>query len=89
MKSIDGCKPFKKILNKPAIINNRDRNYSKFPDSNDLFTLTIDGQINFELSSKICIKIVKANYNAKLINLFSSEYFDILRNKMGWLGKIR
>ena len=74
---------------RPIVLKSNEQIELKFPNPSDIFTLTIDGQINFELSSKICIKIVKANYNAKLINLFSSEYFDILRNKMGWLGKIR
>ncbi len=56
---------------------------------NDEFSLTIDGQISFELNKSICVKIVKASHDAKLINLVDSSYFDTLRTKMGWSGNVR
>ena len=56
---------------------------------NDDFSLTIDGQISFELNESTCIKIIKAAHGAKLIHLFNSNYFDTLRSKMGWFGNSR
>jgi len=48
--------------------------------------LTIDGQVGFPLQEMDLIKIHKAPFQAHLIRLRESLFFEVLRTKLGWRG---
>ena len=52
-------------------------------------SLTIDGQIQEVISSKIRVLVKKSNRYAYLIKFKESDYFKTLRNKMAWKGNMR
>ena len=52
-------------------------------------SLTIDGQIQKVISSKIRVLVEKSNCSAYLVKFKESDYFKTLRNKMAWKGNMR
>ena len=74
---------------RPIVLRGSENIELKFPDSSENFSLSVDGQVRFEINKDTNVIIAKTKYNAKLINLLNSSYFDTLRTKMGWSGNIR
>ncbi len=52
--------------------------------SGDHVYLTIDGQVGLPLKINDKVKIQKADYTTKFVNLYDRDYFYILRSKMKW-----
>ena len=74
---------------RPIVLRGNENIELKFPDSSENFSLSVDGQVRFEINKDTNVTIAKTKHNAKLINLLDSSYFDTLRTKMGWSGNIR
>ena len=61
----------------------------KFLDPFDGMALAVDGQIRIEMDDYANVTISRSDYYAQLINLPDSNYFKMLRKKMGWTGNVR
>jgi NAD+ kinase len=46
--------------------------------------LTIDGQEGFPLQPGDVVRVVRAEQRARLVRVVSTDFFEILRRKMGW-----
>ena len=59
-----------------------------FPDRKVSRTLTIDGQVDFEIKDTMKINILTSKKKVHFLLTKESNYFNKLRNKMGWLSSI-
>ena len=59
-----------------------------FPDKRATRTLTIDGQVDFEIKDNMKINISTSKKKVHFLLTKESNYFNKLRNKMGWLNSI-
>ena len=57
-----------------------------FPDERISRTLTIDGQVDFEIGDDMKINISTSKKKVHFLLTKESNYFNKLRNKMGWLN---
>ena len=57
-----------------------------FPDERISRTLTIDGQVDFEIEDDMKIDISTSKKKVHFLLTKESNYFNKLRNKMGWLN---
>ena len=57
-----------------------------FPDERISRTLTIDGQVDFEIEDDMKINISTSKRKVYFLLTKESNYFNKLRNKMGWLN---
>ena len=57
-----------------------------FPDERISRTLTIDGQVDFEIEDDMKINISTSKKKVHFLLTKESNYFNKLRNKMGWLN---
>ena len=59
-----------------------------FPDKKSSRTLTIDGQIDFEVKEEMEVSVKVSKKKAYFLLTEESNYFNKLRNKMGWFSSI-
>ena len=71
------------------VLPSKDNISIKFNHNQVGMTISVDGQIQRNLDFSNSIYIGKANYSAKFIKLYSSDYYKTLRSKMGWAGNVR
>ena len=74
------------LTNRPIIVSGKSSISIKPIFETNKITLTIDGQIKFDLlhSDKLVVK--KAPYALKLISSSENDFFAILRKKLKWSG---
>ena len=74
------------LTNRPIIVSEKSSISIKPIFETSKITLTIDGQVKFDLlhSDKLVVK--KAPYTLKLISLPENNFFAILRKKLKWSG---
>ena len=54
-----------------------------------IIALTLDGQVRLEIDSSAVVTTRRANWNINMVRLPDSDYFQVLRTKMGWSGEAR
>ncbi|MBT3759501.1 MAG: NAD(+)/NADH kinase [Candidatus Marinimicrobia bacterium] len=74
---------------RPIVISSDDLITANFFEEQSSITVTIDGQVSVPVDYSCEIKIKKAKFTAKMIQLPDSLYFETLRQKMGWHGNVR
>ncbi len=74
---------------RPITISAEEEIVARFFEDQSSITITVDGQISIPVDYATRITIRKAEYSARLIRLPGSSYFQTLRKKMGWQGKVR
>ena len=62
---------------------------ARFFEEQSSISITVDGQVSIPVDYATRIIIKKSDYSAKLIRLPNNSYFQTLRKKMGWQGKVR
>ncbi len=60
-----------------------------------IIALTLDGQVRLEIDNSAVVTTRRANWNINMVRLFippsaepDSDYFQVLRTKMGWSGDV-
>ena len=74
---------------RPIIVSKEETINISFDREYDGIFCTIDGQIRFELSSDSKINIMTSKNVFNMIKFNDSDYYNTLRTKMGWVGKLR
>lgn len=59
----------------------------RFDEDQENLTLTLDGQVNIEIGNKAVVTTRRARWNIPLVRLEDSDYYEVLRSKMGWSGE--
>ena len=74
---------------RPIVLSDKTILNITFPDHSPKIGLSVDGQIKYDIDSNTEIRILKANYYARLIQFSFNKYFSSLKNKMGWVNEVR
>jgi len=61
----------------------------RFDPDQEGMSMTLDGQVKFEINSQAVITSRQANWQLQMVRLPDTDYFHILRTKMGWSGEAR
>ncbi len=61
----------------------------RFERSEDNIALTLDGQVRIEIDNQAIVTIRRAEWDIHMVRLPDSDYFQLLRTKMGWSGEAR
>jgi NAD+ kinase len=71
------------------IVPSSDKVVIRFKETQEGMGLTLDGQVKVEIDSKAVLTTRRASWNIQMIRLPDSDYFHVLRTKMGWSGEAR
>lgn len=74
------------LTNRPLIVPDTATLTVRLDQGDSEVLLTVDGQAGMELAENDLILIRKSPYFLNMIILPDWDYFDILRNKLGWRG---
>ncbi|MFQ6609803.1 MAG: NAD(+)/NADH kinase [Fidelibacterota bacterium] len=74
---------------RPIAISAEEEIEARFFEEQSSITITVDGQLSIPVDYATRIIIKKSNHTARLVRLPDSSYFQTLRKKMGWQGKVR
>jgi len=74
---------------RPIAISAEEEIDARFFDDQSSITVTVDGQVSVPVDYATRITIRKAPFTARLVRLPGSSYFQTLRKKMGWKGRVR
>ena len=61
----------------------------RFEEEQEGIRLMLDGQVNFKIDSQAVVTARRANWNVQMVKLLDSDYYQVLRTKMGWSGEAR
>lgn len=73
---------------RPLIVGENDQVKVKLESNEEKVMVTIDGQEGFVLKPKDEVIIKKSNHRARLITFKEKSFYAILREKLGWSGRI-
>lgn len=59
----------------------------RFDQGQERLSLTLDGQVKFDIDSTAVVTTRQARWTIKLVRLEDSDYYHVLRTKMGWSGE--
>ena len=59
----------------------------RFDPGQERLSLTLDGQVKFDIDSTAVVTTRQARWTIKLVRLEDSDYYHVLRTKMGWSGE--
>jgi len=76
------------LSTRTIVLNGKSDVIIDFPDKKSSRTLTIDGQIDFEVKDEMEINVKVSKKKAYFLLTEESNYFNKLRNKMGWFSSI-
>ncbi len=71
------------------VVPSTDKIVIRFEESKEGIALTLDGQVRLEIDSGAVVTTRRANWNINMVRLLDSDYFQVLRTKMGWSGEAR
>jgi len=71
------------------VVPSTDKIVIRFEESEEGIALTLDGQVRLEIDSKAVVTTRRARWNINMVRLLDSDYFQVLRMKMGWSGEAR
>ena len=75
---------------RPLIIPSTDRVRVNFdPSISRKLSLTVDGQIQKNITTKSDVEVKRSKHSAYLIKFKEDDYFQTLRDKMYWKGNLR
>ncbi|MFB0517303.1 MAG: NAD(+)/NADH kinase [Candidatus Neomarinimicrobiota bacterium] len=70
------------------VVPSTDKIVIRFKEDQEGIALTLDGQVKFEIDSRSVVTTRRATWNINMVRLLDSDYFHILRTKMGWSGDV-
>ena len=73
---------------RPIVVPSMEKVVIRFQSGQENMSLTLDGQAKVEINSMAVVTTRRASYNIKMVRLPDSDYFRVLRTKMGWLGDL-
>ena len=68
------------------VVPSSDRIVIRFQEDQEGIRLMLDGQVNFNIDSQAVVTARRANWNVQMVKLLDSDYYQVLRTKMGWSG---
>ncbi|MCB7130378.1 MAG: NAD(+)/NADH kinase, partial [Candidatus Brocadiales bacterium] len=71
------------------VVPSTDKIVIRFEESEEGIALTLDGQVRLEIDSQAVVTTGRAGWNINMVRLPDSDYFQVLRMKMGWSGEAR
>ncbi|UCD37900.1 MAG: NAD(+)/NADH kinase [Fidelibacterota bacterium] len=71
------------------VVPSTDKIVVRFNETQEGIGLTLDGQVKFEIDSEAVVTTRRATWNINMVRLPDSDYFQVLRTKMGWSGEAR
>ncbi len=72
------------LTNRPIVVPDDATIKIKLINENEGVTLTLDGQIGYQIKQGDTISIRKSTTNFNLVKPLNRNYFDVLRNKLKW-----
>ena len=76
------------LSTRTIVLNGNSNITINFPDKKSSRTLTIDGQVDFKIKDNMEINISTSKKKIHFLLTKESNYFNKLRNKMGWFNSI-
>ena len=76
------------LSTRTIVLNGNSNIMIDFPEKRLSRTLTIDGQVEFEIKDNTKINIMTSDKKVHFLLTKESNYFSKLRNKMGWFSSI-
>jgi NAD+ kinase len=77
------------LTNRPVIIPAASKISANLYTDQPEIIISADSQDVREVPSRSHLELKRAPFNAKLVKLFGSDYFTLLRNKLSWGGDFR
>ncbi len=71
------------------VVPSSDKIVIRFDEEQEGIRLILDGQVNFKIDSQAVVTARRANWNIQMVKLLDSDYYQVLRTKMGWSGEAR
>ncbi|MCH7852574.1 MAG: NAD(+)/NADH kinase, partial [Candidatus Marinimicrobia bacterium] len=68
------------------VVPSSDKIVIRFEEEQEGIRLMLDGQVNFKIDSQAVVTARRANWNVQMVKLLDSDYYQVLRTKMGWSG---
>lgn len=72
---------------RPIVVPSSDRIVLRFQEEQEGVSVILDGQVKLEVDSQAVVTIRRASWNINMLQLPNSDYFQVLRAKMGWSGE--
>ncbi len=72
---------------RPIVVPSSDKIVIRFEPEQEGIGITLDGQIKFEVDSAAVVTARKAGWSVQMVKLPDSDYYRVLRTKMGWSGE--
>ncbi|MEE9465436.1 MAG: NAD(+)/NADH kinase [Candidatus Neomarinimicrobiota bacterium] len=72
---------------RPIVVPSRERIVVRFEEKQEGIGLTLDGQIKLEIDSQAVVTARRASWDIQMVRLLDSDYYQVLRTKMGWSGE--
>jgi NAD+ kinase len=71
------------------VVDSADRTYQMVvPQPNDATSVVVDGQVIGEVTTDDRIRVKRAPYTFRMIEVSGNNYYRTLREKLGWSGRI-
>lgn len=71
---------------RPIVVPSTERVIVRFDEQQEKIALILDGQVKIDIDSTAVITARRARWNIRLVRLADSDYYQVLRTKMGWSG---
>ena len=71
------------------VVPSSDKIVIRFEEEQEGIRLMLDGQVNFKIDSQAVVTARRANWNVQMVKLLDSDYYQVLRTKMGWSGEAK
>ncbi len=72
---------------RPIVVPSSDKIVLRFDEGQTGITLILDGQVKLEIDDRAVVTTRRATWNIHMVRLKDSDYFQVLRAKMGWSGE--
>ncbi len=72
---------------RPIVVPSKERIVIRFDEDQEGIGLTLDGQIKIEIDSQAVVTVRRATWDIQMVRLLDSDYYHVLRTKMGWSGE--
>ncbi len=74
---------------RPIVLPSSDKIVLRFDEGQTGITLILDGQVKLEIDDRAVVTTRRATWEINMVRLKGSDYFQVLRAKMGWSGEAR
>ncbi len=74
---------------RPIVVPSTEKIAIRFDEKQEGIALTLDGQVNFSIDSQAVVTARQARWDVQMVRLLDSDYYNVLRTKMGWSGEAR